>query len=89
MRPSFTQDVNAQVAIRKPIATTSGMEACIGDVERASVIRNSPSLRSGFCCVLLNLTNLSDNKIRIRSAISAVWLMRRFGVSVGLEMGGW
>lgn len=46
MRPSFTQDVNAQVAIRKPIATTSGMEACIGDVERASVIRNSPSVQA-------------------------------------------
>lgn len=45
MRPSSTQDVNAQVAIRKPIATTSGMEACIGDVERASV-RHSPSVQA-------------------------------------------
>ena len=46
MRPSSTKDVNAQVAIRKPIATKSGMEACIGDVERASVIRNSPSVQA-------------------------------------------
>lgn len=80
-----------KVAIRKLIATTSGMEA---DAERAFVMHHSPSEQpdcaQNFSCVLLNPTTLSDDKIRIRSAISAVWLSpsrRQFGVLAGLDLG--